>query len=420
MKFVIDTAAFANAVGWASRFLPARPPVPVLAGIRLRADDGRLTVTTFDYEVCAHAETDADVGQDGTVLVSGRLLAEIARRLTAGTCEVSCEGATVWLRAGRAAFSLLTMPVEDYPSPPPEPPAIGQIDAAVLTHVIGQTVVAASHDTTVPALCSIRIDLRPDNPPALSATDRYRVALGAVHGWQPAIANPDDTAVHHADDGSGSRTASATGLYAGAEPVFVYWSTMAEIAKTMTGDGHLTLGLTLNDDSKPQLLSIRGAGRTLITRTLDGAALDYAKLLDKPRPHRVRVDTTAFLNAVRNVAVVAERNTPIHLTFTTTPQQDDGDGDPAGEMTLQAGYGDEATGRDTLPALIQSDTGGVPPGIAFNPDFLAAALGALGPGITYLCFADKPAVAALLCGAAPDDAAEPAYRHYLMPIRATC
>lgn len=415
MKFVIDTAVFADAVGWAARFLPARPPVPVLAGIRLHASDGRLTITTFDYEVCAHAETDADIGQDGTVLVSGRLLAEIARRLTAGTCEVSCEGATVWLRAGRAAFSLLTMPVEDYPSPPPAPPVIGQIDAAALTHVIGQTIVAASHDATVPALCSIRIDLRPDGPPVLSATDRYRVALGVVPGWQSTITEPDDTADHHNADESSSRTASATG----AEPVFVYWSTMAEIAKTMTGDAHLTLGLTLNDKGQPQLFSIQGTGRTLITRTLDGAALDYATLLDKPRPHRVQLDTTAFLTAVRNVAVVAERNTPIHLTFTTTPDQDDGDGN-AGEMTLQAGHGDQATGRDTLPAHIHSDTGAVPPGIAFNPDFLAAALSALGPGTTtYVAFADNTATAALLSSVPPDNPAELGYRHYLMRIRAT-
>ncbi|WP_165975785.1 DNA polymerase III subunit beta [Actinomadura rubrisoli] len=414
MKFVIDTAVFADAVGWAARFLPARPPVPVLAGIRLRAGEGRLTVTTFDYEVCAHAETGADVGQDGTVLVSGRLLAEIARRLTAGSCEVNCEGATVWLRAGRAAFSLLTMPVEDYPSPPPAPPVIGRIDAAALSQVIGQTVVAASHDATVPALCSIRIDLRPDGPPVLSATDRYRVALGVVPGWQPTITEPDDTADHHDADGSSSGTATATV----AGPVFVYWSTMAEIAKTMTGDAHLTLGLTLNDDGQPQLLSVQGAGRTLITRTLDGAALDYATLLDKPRPHRVRLDTTAFLTAVRNVAVVAERNTPVHLSFTTATDQDDGEA--AGEMTLQAGHGDEATGRDTLPAHIHSNTGSVPPGIAFNPDFLAAALGALGPGTTtYVSFADNTAVAALLCSAPPDNPAELGYRHYLMRIRAT-
>ncbi|MFE5811774.1 hypothetical protein ACFQ7S_38735, partial [Streptomyces sp. NPDC056491] len=61
---------------------PARPaPVPVLAAIRLGAATGALTVAAFDYETSAQATVEAAVTTPGTVLVSGRFLADITRTI---------------------------------------------------------------------------------------------------------------------------------------------------------------------------------------------------------------------------------------------------------------------------------------------------------------------------------------------------
>ena len=40
MKFRVERDVLAEAVTWVARGLPARPPVPVLAGILMQADDG--------------------------------------------------------------------------------------------------------------------------------------------------------------------------------------------------------------------------------------------------------------------------------------------------------------------------------------------------------------------------------------------
>ncbi|MBX6767789.1 MAG: DNA polymerase III subunit beta, partial [Actinomadura rubrobrunea] len=115
MKFRIDRDALADAVAWTARTLPVRPPVPVLAGMHIEAAD-RLTLSAFDYEVSAQVATDIDTEEPGTALVSGRLLAEISRSLPPQPVEVSTDGAKVMLRCGSAKFTLLTMPVEDYPT----------------------------------------------------------------------------------------------------------------------------------------------------------------------------------------------------------------------------------------------------------------------------------------------------------------
>src|SRR5690606_2234104 len=117
MRFRDDRDVLAAAVTWTARSLPTRPPVPVLAGVRIEADtSGVVQLSSFDYEVSARSEIAADVGEPGTVLVSGRLLAEISRALPAKPVDVVLEGTKVTVTCGASRFSLLTMPVEDYPA----------------------------------------------------------------------------------------------------------------------------------------------------------------------------------------------------------------------------------------------------------------------------------------------------------------
>ena len=54
MKIQVERDVLAEAVAWTARALPARPAVPVLAGIRLQAA-ADLTLSSFDYDVSAQA-----------------------------------------------------------------------------------------------------------------------------------------------------------------------------------------------------------------------------------------------------------------------------------------------------------------------------------------------------------------------------
>ena len=55
MKLRVDRDVLAEAVTWTARSVPARPPVPVLAGVRLEATNASLVLASFDYEVSARA-----------------------------------------------------------------------------------------------------------------------------------------------------------------------------------------------------------------------------------------------------------------------------------------------------------------------------------------------------------------------------
>ena len=129
MKFQVDRDVLAEAVGWISRALPARPVIPVLSGLLLEAADG-LTLSCFDYEVSARVEVDADVAEPGTVLVPGRLLAEITRSLPSLPVEFADDPEGVSLTCGSASFTLVTLPVEEYPDLPELPQTAGTVDGA--------------------------------------------------------------------------------------------------------------------------------------------------------------------------------------------------------------------------------------------------------------------------------------------------
>ncbi len=103
---------------------------------------------------------------------------------------------------------------------------------------------------------------------------------------------------------------------------------------------------------------------------------------------------------MKRVALVAERNTAVQLAF--------GDG----QLTLDAGSGDEAQASESLHAEIDGDaltTG-------FNPQFLLDGLTAIDQAVVELAFtqASKPMV---MSGSAGDTGEDPSFRYLLMPRR---
>lgn len=372
MKFRIDRDALAEAVAWTARTLPPRPPVPVLAGMHLVAGeiDGRdrLKLSAFDYEVSAQVSTDIDVEEAGTALVSGRLLAEISRSLPAHPVELATDGAKVMLTCGSAKFTLLTMPVEDYPSLPEMPPAAGSVGSDEFAAAVSQVAIAAGRDDTIPMLTGVRVEIEGDTV-TLASTDRYRLAVRELH-WKP----------EHLDF-------SAVAL--------VPAKTLADTAKSLTSGAEVSIAL-----GGEGMIGFEGGGRRTTSRLLDGDFVKYRSLLPSEYAGLAEVQTSSFIEAVKRVSLVAERNTPVRLSFSQ------------GEVVLEAGTGEEAQAVEALEASLEGDD----IDIAFNPGFLLDGLAAISSDVARLSFT-TPTKPAVLTGKPPADGANPNYRYLIMPVR---
>jgi DNA polymerase-3 subunit beta len=379
VRFRVERDVLAEAVGWTARTLPARPPVPVLAGVLLEADgSGSLHLSSFDYEVSARIEVPAEIGEPGRVLVSGRLLADIARSLPARPVDVVQEGAKVSVTCGASRFTLLTMPVEEYPALPSMPEPIGSVAGDVFTEAVAQVTVAASRDETLPVLTGVRVEVEADTV-TLLATDRYRLAMRELP-WR-----------------SSSPGASAVAL--------VRARTLSDVAKAL-GSGDVTLALATDAPGGPGtsssgLVGFEAGGRRSTSLLVDG---DYPKvraLFPAESSVVAVVSTAALLEAVRRVSLVAERNTPVRLSFTE------------GQVVLEAGQGEDAQASEAIVATLRGED----IAIAFNPQFLMDGLQALGAPHVRLSFTQPTRPAVLTGQAEPDGEPDDHYRYLLMPVR---
>ncbi|MXG91390.1 DNA polymerase III subunit beta [Nocardioides flavescens] len=383
MKFRVDRDVLADAVAWAARSLPVRPSVPVLAGLLVEASHEGLVLSTFDYETSARATLQADVADEGRALVSGRLLADICRSLPSKPVEMVLDGARVSLTCGSARFSLQTMPVEDYPSLPSMPAATGTVSSEAFAHAVAQAVTAAGRDDMLPVLTGVRLEID-GSTISLLATDRFRLSHREL-GWDPR--SPDDTVA-----------------------ALVPAKVLGDTAKSLTSGSEVTIALSTSGSGEG-IIGFEGAAaggtRRTTTRLLDGEFPKVRSLFPSEHQTVATVSKQALIESVRRVSLVAERNTAVQLAF--------GDG----QLTLDAGSGDEAQASEA----IEADITGEPITTGFNPTFLLDGLTAIDGDKVELAFtqASKPVVISAAPAEAEGEQAresdDAAFRYLLMPRR---
>ncbi|MET7933519.1 DNA polymerase III subunit beta [Streptomyces sp. NPDC005322] len=373
MKIRVERDVLAEAVAWTARSLPARPPVPVLAGILLKAEEGALSLSGFDYEVSARVSVEADVEDDGTVLVSGRLLADICRALPNRPVEISSDGARVTVVCGSSRFTLHTLPVEEYPALPQMPTATGTVPGEVFAAAAAQVAIAAGRDDTLPVLTGVRIEIEGDTV-TLASTDRYRFAVREFL-WKPEA--PDASAV-----------------------ALVPAKTLLDTAKSLTSGDTVTLALS-GSGAGEGLIGFEGAGRRTTTRLLEGDLPKYRTLFPTEFNSVAVIETAPFVEAVKRVALVAERNTPVRLSF------------EQGVLILEAGSSDDAQAVERVDAQLDGDD----ISIAFNPTFLLDGLSAIDSPVAQLSFTTSTKPALLSGKPAMDAEADEAYKYLIMPVR---
>ncbi|MFI6430156.1 DNA polymerase III subunit beta [Rhodococcus oryzae] len=386
MKFRVAREDFADSVAWVARSLPSRPPVPVLGGVLIAADDQGLTISGFDYEVSAQVRISAEVSVPGKSLVSGKLLADITRSLPAKPVDVTVDGTRVLISCGSAKFSLPTMPVEDYPQLPELPQQTGSLPVDVFSEAISQVAIAAGKDDTLPMLTGIRVEIEGTNV-VLAATDRFRLAVRQIE-WTPA--NPDTSAA-----------------------VLIPAKTLSESAKTLGGFSSSPVELAFGVGSSvgsEGLLGIVGEGRRTTTRLLDAEFPKFRQLLPTEHTAIATVEVTPLVEAIKRVSLVAERGAQVRMQFS------------ADGLLLAAGGDDAGRAEEALEAQFL----GEPLTIAFNPGYLIDGLGSLHTERVSFGFT-TPSRPAVLRPAPEEEpvpgesgtfaAPETNYTYLLMPVR---
>ena len=375
LKFQVNKDVLSDAVSFAVRLLPQRTTLPILGGILIEADANALRLSVFDYEVSAQAEIVAKVEDSGRVLVSGRLLSEIASKLPNAPVEFATDGTKVTVSCGSTKFSLLTMPVDEYPTLPEIPAVSGTITGEAFSNAVGQIATAASKDDVTPVLTGVQIEAS-EKTLSFVATDRYRVALR---------------------DAAWSGKSNAAGLIA-----LVPARTLQEVAKTFGNQGDIQISITKSDDR--EMIAFKANNRSVTSLLLKGNFPPVKSLFPSDIDNFAIVATQDLIDSTRRVSLVLEREAPLRFTFED------------GKVSLEASGNETAQASESISAELE----GKDIVVSLKPQFLIDGLTGVHSEFVKIAFTNnenpnKPGPVLISSHGAKEKTEADSYRYLLQP-----
>lgn len=279
MHIKTDRAALADALTWVAQAIAKKPPSPSLGGIRMEAADGVVSLTAFDYEVSHTARVEADVLTAGECLVPGHFARTLVAGLRSADVELEHKSSGLAILGGRSAYTLPQLPIDEYPSIPSMPPAMGDLDAAYLVDALRVSTHAVDDGSPHETVRGLRLETAGD---ILNIVGMDRFRIGAVELAWP-----------------GSPFAAT-----------VPAKTFLAAAKGMHG------AVTIAADENS--VGLADANRTVVQRTFGpGFNTIWGQMLDaQPDAPGITVDLSDFLDAVKRAGTLgADVFSPIDISF---------------------------------------------------------------------------------------------------------
>src|SRR4029077_4055918 len=149
LKLKTKREEFVSKLSVVSRAVSTRAATQALAGILISVDDsGEVSLSATDLEMGLETSLQAEAEGPGSVLLPGRLLAELARSLGDETVQIEQRESEhdVEIRSGGSSFHLRVLPAEDFPKFPAAGESPMTIPAQALADTAEVVARAASRD----------------------------------------------------------------------------------------------------------------------------------------------------------------------------------------------------------------------------------------------------------------------------------
>jgi DNA polymerase III subunit beta len=179
MKVVCGRDELAEKLQIAGRGVSTRTSVQILAGVLLRASDGELSLAATDMELSLRVSLEAQVEDEGSVVVPGRLLVDIVRLLPPGEVTIShrAEEGVVEVVCGSASYRLHTYAAEDFPRlPEVDDGTAFTVEKEAFVDTIARVSRSASRDESRPVLTGVLVRFEGEKL-VMAATDSYRLSV---------------------------------------------------------------------------------------------------------------------------------------------------------------------------------------------------------------------------------------------------
>ena len=285
MIFSVERQKLLEAVTRLQRIVGAKTSMPVLEGVLISAEQGKITLIAYDLEMGMKKEIYAKCDETGDIVINAKLLSDILRRMNGIQVEISADSRlNCHIKCGEATFDIMGMAAEDFP----EMPNVGSgktvtVDGKVLSDMVKGTFFAtAQNEGAKPVLTGINVTIE-DGIMQFVAIDGYRLAIRKQK-------------VYISDDFS----------------FIILGKAILEAVKLIdeeTENVEIRVG--------ERLISFNVNGYEFISRLFEGEFVNYKKTIPEENIQRVVVNTRELIDTVERVSLLISESfsTPVRCYF---------------------------------------------------------------------------------------------------------
>ena len=285
MIFSVERAKFLDAVSRLQRVVSGKTSMPVLEGILISAEQGKITLVSYNLEMGMKKEIYANCKEAGDIVINARLLADILRRMNGLQVEISAdEKLNCNIKCGEATFDIMGMAANDFPEMPSVSDNLNfSLSGEILSDMVRGTIFAtAQNEGAKPILTGINF-----------SSESGKICLVAIDGYRLAIRNEK---IENIKDFEFTVSGRAVG-----EAV--------KLIDEETENVEISVG--------DRLICFKISGYSFISRLLDGDFVNYKKTLPETYRQRVVVNTRELIDTIERVSLLISESfsTPVRCYF---------------------------------------------------------------------------------------------------------
>ena len=327
MKLTIEKSALLDALQKVQSIVGQRSTLPILTNVLLTAEEGVISLTTTDMEMCVKTSVEADVSEEGVTTLPARRFFSICRELPPGQVEIEVDARDVaTIRSGPSFFKLVGLPGDDFPPLPElDEKMVYSVDQVVFREMLHKVIYAASTDETRYILNGALLSFK-DEKLTVVATDGRRLAMV-------------EQEIEFSDDAQAD--------------LVVPSKTISELIKTLSEEGILRIRVSATQ------IAFDFDRMLVISKLIEGTYPNFQQVIPAQCEERVAIDRETMLLAIRRVALLTDDQTAsVKLNFGSN------------KLELITNNTEIGEARETIPVKYD----GKELSIAFNPGFLMAPL----------------------------------------------
>ncbi len=287
MKFICQQQNLIKALNIVSKAVSVRTTIPVLKGIMLKAEDGKLTMSASDLDLSIQDTVSAEVSESGSVIVMARLFSDIVRKLPDSFITVEVDNSyKTTITCEKAKFNIIGKSGEDFSYLPQiERNESIMVSQYTLKEVVRQTIFSIADNDNNKIMSGELFEIN-ENELKVVSLDGHRISIRKI--------DLKNSYPH--------------------KKVIVPGKTLNEISKILSGDADKDVSMSFT--SKHVVFEFDNT--TVVSRLIEGEYFKIDQMLSSDYETKVKINKKEFLDCIDRATLLVKEGDkkPIIINIT--------------------------------------------------------------------------------------------------------